>query len=374
MKTKVVMYVCFAIAVVSLAQSTQAQGINKITGTTAGSGGILRLAPDTQERLQGGPLPSAGYVDLRSELLNLADTVQQFVEIAPSGLVNPEALEEARLQIQQMSAHDMEVIGKGIDPVKLHNRLMGARMALGEYSKALAESNGAVHGYLVPRTGQGAQPMDTFPVTGGACTSSNGTDVNRIPVSIVLAADVTWFVADGVRESAQDGCKQDAVVAGEGGNGSTACIPVDAVWIAAKAVNEGIHFCEDDLTGNVVDANYARLGFIHDQVTGVDNHLTNVDNHVSGEIAALQAQMVALLAALSNQVGNVQASVDLANQRLLKSIAAERQIMKLDLLPNGQRSVVPAILSCTGSDCPNPLSQCDGPDGTCAWNKVGPLP
>jgi hypothetical protein len=64
----------------------------------------------------------------------------------------------------------------------------------------------------------------------------------------------------------------------------------------------------------------------------------------------------------------------LANQHLLKSIAAERQIMKLDLLPNGLRSAAPAILSCTGSDCPNPLSQCNGPDGTCSWNKVGPLP
>lgn len=371
MKTKVVMFVCFAIALVSLAQSTQAQGINKITGATAGSAGILRLAPDMQ---QGSPLSPAGYVDLRSELLNLADAVQQFVEIAPSGLVNSEALQEARLQIQQMSAHDMEVIGKGIDPVKLHNRLIRAQMALGEYAKVLAESNGGVHVDLVPRRGQGPLPMDTFPVTGGVCTSSNGTDVNRIPVAIVLAADVTWFVADGVREAAQDGCKQEAVVAGEGGNGSTACIPVDAIWIAAKAVNEGIHFCDDDLTGNVVDANYARLGFIHDQVTGVDNHLTNVDNHVSGEIAALQAQMVALLAALSSQVGNVQASVDLANQHLLKSIAAERQIMKLDLLPNGQRTVAPAILSCTGSDCPNPLSECNGPGGTCTWNKVGPLP
>lgn len=372
MKIKVVMFACFAIALVTLTPPTQAQRINKITGTTAGGAGVLALGTDMQERLQGSPLPSAGYVDLRSELLNLADTVQQFAEIAPAGLVNSEALQEAKLLIQQMSAHELEVIGKGVDPVKLHNRLMRARMALGEYSKVLAESNGSVHADLAPRTGQGPLPMDTFPVTGGACTSSNGTDVNRIPVAIVLAADVTWFIADGVREAAQDGCKQEAVIAGEGGNGSTACIPVDAVWIAAKAVNEGIHFCEDDLTGNVVDANYARLGFIHDQITGVDNHLTNVDNHVSGEITALQAQMVALLAALSNQVGNVQASVDLANQRLLKSIAAERQIMKLDLLPNGQRSVAPAILSCTGSDCPNPLSQC--PDGLCSWNRVGPLP
>ena len=229
--------------------------------------------------------------------------MQQFAEIAPSGLVDPEALQEAKLLIQQMSARDMQVIGKGKDPVKLHNRLMRAQMAVNEYAKALAQSNTGVHADLVPRTGRGPLPMDTFPVTGGACTSSNGTDVNRIPVAIVLAADVTWFVADGVREAAQDGCKQEAVVAGEGGNGSTACIPVDAVWIAAKAVNEGIHFCDDDLTGNVVDANYARLAFLHDQITGMDNHLTNVDNHLSGEVTALQAQMVALLAALSNQVG-----------------------------------------------------------------------
>lgn len=369
MKAKMVVLICIALALVSLAQSTQAQSINKITRSTEGSAGILGLAPDTQDNLRGRPLPPAGYVDLRSELLNLADTVQQFAEIAPFGLVDSEALKEAKLQIQQMSAHDMEVIGKGIDPVKLHNRLMRAQMAVGEYAKALAQSNTGVHASFVP-----LRPMDAFPVTGGACTSSNGNDVTRIPVLIVLAADVVWFAADSVRELAQDGCKQVAVIGGEGADTSVACIPVDVIWIAAKAVNEGIHFCEDDLTGNVGDANYARLTFIHDQVTGVDNHLTNVDNHISGEIAAFQAQMVALLAALSNQLGNVQASVDLANQRLLKSIAAERQIMKLDLLPNGQRSVAPAILSCTGSDCPNPLSLCDGPNGTCVWNRVGPLP
>ena len=114
------------------------------------------------------------------------------------------------------------------------------------------------------------KPMSAgFPNASGTCSSANGADVNRIPVGVVIAADVVFFVADGVREFAQDACKQEAVVLGEGGNTSLACIIVDTVWIVAKAVDEGIHFCDDDLTGNIIDANYARLDHIHTDLAAV---------------------------------------------------------------------------------------------------------
>ncbi len=215
-----------------------------------------------------------------------------------------------------------------------------------------------------------------------------------------LAADLVWQTADTVRELAQDVCKQEVVVAGEGGNTSLACTVVDTVWIVAKLVDFDIHFCEDDLTGTLGDTSYLRLAFINDeigdlqtgvntittnvsnvstqisgQISGVDTHISTVDTHISNEIAALDAHMTALLAALSTQVANVQASVSLANQRLLKSLAVQTQLMKLELTPEGARIIAPSILTCTGSDCPtNLLANCTGPAGACTWNNVGPLP
>jgi len=49
-------------------------------------------------------------------------------------------------------------------------------------------------------------------------------------------------------------------------------------------------------------------------------------------------------------------------------------VMKLELTPEGQRQIVPAILSCDGTNCPDVLTHCTGPGGRCSWNNVGPLP
>ena len=49
-----------------------------------------------------------------------------------------------------------------------------------------------------------------------------------------------------------------------------------------------------------------------------------------------------------------------------------KQIMKLELTPDGQKVIVPAILTCTGTNCPNVLAKC--PKAGCSWNNVGPLP
>src|SRR5260370_1143088 len=100
-----------------------------------------------------------------------------------------------------------------------------------------------------PRSGARLRFSPGSPNANGSCTSANGTDVNRIPTGVVIAADVIFFVADTVRELAQDACKQDVVALGEGGNTSLVCTIVDTVWVIAKAVDEGIRFCDDDLTG-----------------------------------------------------------------------------------------------------------------------------
>jgi hypothetical protein len=97
-------------------------------------------------------------------------------------------------------------------------------------------------------------------------------------------------------------------------------------------------------------------------IASLDTHLTNVDNHIAAEFAALNANLLADFTALTNQLTQGNALLD----------ANLRQVMKLELEPEGQRKIVPAILTCTGTDCPNVLNKC--PAAGCSWNNVGPLP
>jgi hypothetical protein len=397
--------VCFAAGV---AQPLRAQGSSRISRTTTSSGGASTLRPGATEVSASGQYPPQVLESLRAELLDIADAVRDFAAGAPPDAVDLDALQQARSQIQQMSYRDLNVLRQGISPSKVHARLVRAREAIASYSKSTAEAKRPIKAMAYGDT-------TAFPTSNGLCTSSDGADTHRIPSSVVLAADVVWFVADGIREAAQDGCKQELVVAGEGGNGSTACIIVDSVWIAAKAVNEGIHFCDDDLTGAVVDANYARLDDIHTdvnnlgtalnavdthlssvstdidtRVANVDTHLTNVDTHLTN----VNTEIDTRLAAGDTHLTNVNADIDLklANLSTLVTTlianlssqvtaatnqlnAGQQQIMKLDLTPEGQRQLVNSILTCDGTaakPCPNVLNMC--PSGICSWNKAGPLP
>jgi hypothetical protein len=97
-------------------------------------------------------------------------------------------------------------------------------------------------------------------------------------------------------------------------------------------------------------------------ISALDTHLTNVDNHVTAEFVTLNANLLADFTALANQLTQGTALLD----------ATLKQVMKLQLEPNGLQKIVPAILTCTGTNCPNVLNKC--PAAGCSWNNVGPLP
>jgi hypothetical protein len=382
--------VCFAIG---LTQPLRAES-SKIIRPTASRAAVMTLAPNPAEQVPSGQYPQQTLEDLRGELLNLADSVQEFAALAPPGLIDTTNLQQAKGLILQMSSHDLNALRKGIDPSKLNAQLMQSRAAVALYSKAKSGPTAS------------ADPMNTktlpFPVANGLCTSANGTDVTRIPTGVIIAADVVYFIAETVYELAQDACNEVLVIGGEGGNTRVLCIITDTIWVVAHAVDEGIHFCGDDLTAAVIDANYARLDHIHNdladvqttantidthittvnnQITGeftaLDTHLTNVDTHIANEFTALDTHitneftaldthMVTLFAALAGQLTG---STDLLSADL-------RQVMKLELTPEGLRKIVPAILTCTvaADNCPNVLANCNGAGGNCSWNNVGPLP
>jgi hypothetical protein len=97
-------------------------------------------------------------------------------------------------------------------------------------------------------------------------------------------------------------------------------------------------------------------------IAALDTHLTNVDSHIAAEFATLSAQLSAALTQLTTQITEATAL----------DTAELRQIMKLQLEPQGLQKIVPAILTCTGTNCPNVLNKC--PAAGCSWNNVGPLP
>jgi len=377
-----------------MAQSLRTPDPSGIAPSEGRRAAMLGLAPDPAETLAGGQHSPQTVEDLRTELLSLADTIQKFAVFAPHNRFNSESLQLVRAQIQQMPAQSLNALRAGIDPARLHARLQHAQAVFEKYSTTIPgatlnrDNANLAQAPLAPDSPGFPNPDENANescISIAGTNTADATSVTRYPTAVILAADLVWQTADSVRELAQDACKQEVVVAGEGGNTSLVCTVADGIWIVAKFVDFAIHFCDDDLTGAVGDASYLRLGAINDSVGSVQGSVNNVSTAVStigtqvsnvgAQVTALDTHLTTVEAHLTTLLGVLQASVDLANQRLLKSIAVQTELMKLVLTPEGQRVIVPSILTCTGSDCPtNLLSNCTGPGGACTWNNVGPLP
>jgi hypothetical protein len=174
-------------------------------------------------------------------------------------------------------------------------------------------------------------------------------------------------VANAILAAAAWVCNEDIL----GENGSLACVPLAIAADIANGFFDTATFCAGEVTANQVDANFNRLDHIHNDLAAVqatanaiDTHITNVDNHIAAEFTALDAHIVALFATLGNQLTN---STNLLSADL-------KQVMKLELTPEGLRQIVPEILTCDGTNCPDVLTHCTGTGGRCSWNNVGPLP
>jgi hypothetical protein len=101
---------------------------------------------------------------------------------------------------------------------------------------------------------------------------------------------------------------------------------------------------------------------IDGNIAALDTHLTNVNNQIAGEFITTDTLIQNDFNLLTTQIAQGTALL----QAYLK------QIMKLELTPNGQKVIDPPILTCTGTNCPNVLAAC--PAAGCSWNNVGPLP
>jgi hypothetical protein len=225
------------------------------------------------------------------------------------------------------------------------------------------------------------QPPDYSGAVAGTTCSTTPTDAATID-----GEKIGLYVDRGLSLVAEVGCETLVVIIGEGSN-----LPLCIAWGITKGIEVVLdslidhqEFCNGLLDGAVADAVFNDVVDIHGDVdaldthltnvdnhiaaefTALDTHLTNVDNHIAAEFTALDAHMVALFATLGTQLTN---STNLLSADL-------KQVMKLELTPEGLRKIVPEILTCTVAlnNCPNVLTHCTGTGGACSWNNVGPLP
>jgi hypothetical protein len=201
---------------------------------------------------------------VRTELLNFVISYKEFA--SGVGMQKEAAsLEKSEAQIRAFSLKQLEVFKNVFQDV---SGMMGAtqklRGAVQTMRAASTTSFSKVRGSIGPNTA--GLPGADYPSCGSTRTDE----------TVIDASDVALFVAEGVREAAGRACDEVIVILGEGGNGSLVCIATDAIYIAAKAVNFGLHFCDDKIDQAELGATYGRLGHIHgDLEASVANDNTN---------------------------------------------------------------------------------------------------
>jgi hypothetical protein len=147
----------------------------------------------------------------------------------------------------------------------MHEKLANSRTVINEFKEGMAN--------LVPDSPDSSGLPDVNPYCGVDIASG-----------VIIAADVVYFLAEAVRDIAQDGCNEVIVILGEGGNGRLVCLVTDAVYIIAGAVYQALHFCDDDHAASTGKANYERLAHIHADLEGsVSNDNTNKDTIVNND-------------------------------------------------------------------------------------------
>jgi hypothetical protein len=272
---------------------------------------------------------------MRSALLELLDSVQEV-----SGLLSPEARskagmkdfgkkmsesqsDEARIQIQNMSSQELTVLRKVLNPAKMRTKLATSRSILNEYKDSVSK--------IVSETGDrpGLPGIDSY------CGAP-------VPTGVIIASDVVFFIAEGVRDVAQNGCNQVAVVvvlgAGGGGNTRLACTVTDAIYLVAKALNQAIHFCDDDYAASVGQASYDRLGHMHDDIEDVKaNENTNYTNIIGNAATNTTTITTGVTNAKTDIISN-----NNTNKTAIISDAATNKLAITTAITNAQTAVIKA--------------------------------
>lgn len=201
-----------------------------------------------------------------------------------AGTINPnlarkfDGFEE---QLKRLSATQLNILRNGLPDVSLISK------ATRKLNLAVEKSNSNRAVNADQRDGAVLPNSAGFP---GADYPSCGS--TRTDDAIVDASDTALFVAEGVRDAASRACDEVIVILGEGGNGSLACIITDGIYLAAKVINYGLHYCNDKIDSAEQQAVYSRLGHLHtDLENSVANDNTNTTT-ITGAVTTAKNSIV----------------------------------------------------------------------------------
>jgi hypothetical protein len=228
-------------------------------------------------------------------------------------------------------------------------------------------------------------------ITFGAFSPTDYPDVSMQQCGLTVESNLVQVVSalNGTVTVAAIACGALTVI------GQPICDGVVAGIGVAGAVSQGLLADCSEQDGNVnsaeIDAGFHNTVTIFNALgtdfTNLRTQLTNVNSTITNEFTAAATQLTNVntgitseftsasnqLTAVSNQitaefltVGN---QITQSNALLTAYL---KQIMKLQLTPDGLKVIDPPILTCTGTNCPNVLAKC--PAAGCSWNSAGPLP
>jgi hypothetical protein len=323
--------------------------------------------------------------EFRGEYVKLLDTLAQRIPSSDESVWAVELrrkVADLRQQVSGMSYPMLDQFQKLTDRQSFTRIMQGLEAGQRSPVKEPISARASLVGGAQP-LGVIAAPNYSSAVAGTTCSTS-ATSAGTID-----GEKIGLYVDRGLSIIGDVACESLVVILGEGTN-IPACVAfgiTKAVEVVLDSLIDHQEFCNGLLDGakadvvlddvvdihNDVEATDVHLTNVNNQITGeftatnthitnVDNHITNVDNHIAAEFTALDTHLVALFTQLTGQISEATALLN----------ADLRQVMKLELTPEGVRKIVPAILTCTGANCPNVLAAC--PAAGCSWNLVGPLP
>jgi len=203
--------------------------------------------------------------EMRTALLELLSSTQYATPMFEKGQAARQATDNynaLNAQIQQLSTTELTAFRTALNPASIQEKL---RIAMEKINDAKSQSSSRLETAGLPAIAYYCQGQ----------ASELGISAPVSP-STLSASDDIFFIAEGVRDLAQNACNQVAVVVvlGEGGGANTRllCNISDAVYLVAKALNQKYHFCDSDYDSSTVAANFERLGHIH---TDLENSVAN---------------------------------------------------------------------------------------------------
>src|SRR5262245_18857334 len=238
---------------------------------------------------------------LRAKLLNVTDAVKDMAGLLQDNTQSLERLEGLRAQLEQLSAKDLTTLRKAMDPSVIDTaNVSQAHQILAAHTNGQSFPASKRH---KDKSG------DVGPLSAGLPVPPFQTVCSNLRVSAdeMNAALLVYLIAESVAISAKDACLQTAVVLGEGGNTSLACLISDGIFGVAKGVWATLEFCDDNFTKLMVDTSYARLANIH---SDLESSVTNDNNNTLSIKSNDNLNAITLLSKSDSISASIKANTD----------------------------------------------------------------